>query len=92
MEPNIGQALAAVLTLLVTMRALWYLIWRPYALARRFARQGIRGPPYRFLVGSLPECQTMLVAWRAKPLDTSSHDCITTVQPFFRKWAFQYGN
>ncbi|KAM3278448.1 hypothetical protein ACQJBY_045986 [Aegilops geniculata] len=31
----------------------------------------------------------MLVAGRAKPLDTSSH--ITTVQPFFRKWASQYG-
>ncbi|XP_037438451.1 cytochrome P450 709B2-like [Triticum dicoccoides] len=91
MEPNLGQALATVLTLLVTIRAVWYLIWRPYAVARWFARQGIRGPPYRFLVGSLPECHRMLVAGRAKALDTSSHDCITTVQPFFREWASQYG-
>ncbi|KAM3373382.1 hypothetical protein ACQJBY_020039 [Aegilops geniculata] len=91
MEPNIGHALAAVLTLLVTTRALWYLVWRPYAVARRFGGQGIRGPPYKFLVGSLPECQRMVVAGRAKDLDTISHDCVTTVQPFFRKWASLYG-
>ncbi|KAM3393451.1 hypothetical protein ACQJBY_014253 [Aegilops geniculata] len=91
MEPNVVQALAAALMLLVITRALWYLLWRPYAVARWFGRQGIRGPPYKFLVGSLPECQKMIVAARAKGLDTSSHDCITTVQPFFRKWSSMYG-
>ncbi|KAM3213166.1 hypothetical protein ACQJBY_065900 [Aegilops geniculata] len=91
MGPNIGQALATVLTLLIATRALWRLIWRPYAVARWFGRQGIRGPPYKFLVGSLPEWQRLLAAGRATDLDTSSHDCITTVQPFFRKWASQYG-
>ncbi|XBI87397.1 hypothetical protein VPH35_025496 [Triticum aestivum] len=91
MAANVVQALAAVLTLLVITRALWYLLWRPYAVARWFEQQGIRGPPYKFLVGSLPDCQRMLVAGRVKDLDTSSHDCITTVQPFFRKWASLYG-
>ena len=91
MAANVVQALAAVLTLLVITRALWYLLWRPYAVARWFEQQGIRGPPYKFLVGSLPDCQRMLVAGRVKDLDTSSHDCITTVQPFFRKWSSMYG-
>ncbi|XP_037488404.1 cytochrome P450 709B2-like [Triticum dicoccoides] len=91
MELNVVQAMAAVLMVLVTTRALWYLLWRPYAVARWFRWQGIRGPPYNLLVGSLPECQKMIVAGRAKDLDTISHDCITTVQPFFQKWASMYG-
>ena len=92
MELNVVQAMAAVLMVLVTTRALWYLLWRPYAVARWFRRQGIRGPPYKFLGGSLPEGQRMGVPGRAKDLDTISHDCITTVQPFFQKWASMYGN
>lgn len=95
MEANVGFVLAAVLTLLLISRhcarALWHLVWRPYAVARWFERQGIRGPPYRFAVGSLPELRRMLVAGRRKALDARSHNYISAVQPFFQKWASDYG-
>lgn len=71
--------------------ALWHLVWRPYAVARSLGRQGIRGPPYTFAVGSLKECKRMVVAGRAKPLDASCHNYTSLVQPFFQKCTSVYG-
>ncbi|XBI26244.1 hypothetical protein VPH35_051007 [Triticum aestivum] len=91
MEANLWQSLGTVLTLLLASRAVWYLVWRPYTMTSWFRRQGIRGPPYRFLVGSLPELKRMLATGRAKGLDVVSHDCVATVILFFRKWESDYG-
>lgn len=82
-------AAAAVLALL----ALWRLVWRPRSVARAFARQGIRGPPYRFLAGSLPEVKRLAVASRrgAPPLDVASHDIMPLLLPAFHGWVADYG-
>ncbi|XBH97430.1 hypothetical protein VPH35_127104 [Triticum aestivum] len=71
--------------------ALWHLVWRPYAVTRSLGRQGIRGPPYTFAVGSLGECKRMIVAGRAKPLHAGCHDYTSLVQPFFQKCTSDYG-
>ncbi|KAM3259399.1 hypothetical protein ACQJBY_050929 [Aegilops geniculata] len=86
------HTLAAILTLWLISRSLWHLVWRPYAVAGWFERQGIRGPPYRFVLGSLWEMKQMLISERTKvPLDISSHDYTSRVNPFFHKWAADYG-
>ena len=86
------HTLAAILILWLISRSLWHLVWRPYAVAGWFERQGIRGPPYRFVLGSLWEMKQMLVAERTKaPLDISSHDYTSRINPFFHKWAADYG-
>ncbi|VAI35252.1 unnamed protein product [Triticum turgidum subsp. durum] len=86
------HTLAAILILWLISRSLWHLVWRPYAVAGWFERQGIRGPPYRFVLGSLWEMKQMLVAERTKaPLDIGSHDYTSRVNPFFHKWAADYG-
>ncbi|WVZ82186.1 hypothetical protein U9M48_029475 [Paspalum notatum var. saurae] len=83
-------ALAVVLT-----RWLWAalvnLVWRPHAVARAFARQGIRGPPYRFFLGSTGEAQAMRAAASGATLDRSSHDIVPRVMPHLRAWTSRYG-
>ncbi|XBH71786.1 hypothetical protein VPH35_099189 [Triticum aestivum] len=86
------HTLAAILTLWLISRSLWHLVWRSYAVAGWFERQGIRGPPYRFVLGSLWEMKQMLVVERGKtPLDIGSHDYTSRINPFFHKWAADYG-
>uniref|UniRef100_A0ACD6APJ3 Uncharacterized protein n=1 Tax=Avena sativa TaxID=4498 RepID=A0ACD6APJ3_AVESA len=93
MEANVINTLAAILAIsLISTRALWHLVWRPCTVARCFARQGIQGPPYRFLTGSVWEIRRMLVAGREKgPLATGCHDYTSLVNPFFHKWVSYYG-
>ncbi|XP_044949023.1 cytochrome P450 709B2-like [Hordeum vulgare subsp. vulgare] len=92
MEAAGVHTLSATVVLLLISRALWYLVWRPYAVAWRFERQGIRGPPYKFVVGSMWDIKQMLVARRAKgPLDIGSHNYTSRVSPFFHKWTSDYG-
>ncbi|CAL4939615.1 unnamed protein product [Urochloa decumbens] len=79
--------------LLALLLALWRLAWRPRAVARAFARQGVRGPPYRFLAGSLPEAKQLLLAGRigVAPLDAGCHDIMPILLPQFHKWVADYG-
>nr|BAJ94885.1 predicted protein [Hordeum vulgare subsp. vulgare] len=82
--------LAALLALLL---ALWHLVWRPRAVARSFARQGVRGPPYTFLAGSLPEAKRLIMAGRrgVPPLDAGCHDIMPILLPQFHRWVADYG-
>ncbi|PAN49476.1 hypothetical protein PAHAL_9G451800 [Panicum hallii] len=84
----LGALLAAALLL-----AAWRLVWRPRAVVRSLASQGVRGLPYRFLVGSLPEAKRLAVARRrgAPPLDAGSHDIMPFLLPPFHKWVADYG-
>ncbi|WVZ57055.1 hypothetical protein U9M48_007495 [Paspalum notatum var. saurae] len=79
--------------LLALLLALWRLAWRPRVVARSFARQGIRGPPYTFLAGSLPEAKRLLIDGRrrAPPLDAGCHDIIPVLLPQFQRWVADYG-
>ncbi|TVU46867.1 hypothetical protein EJB05_06439, partial [Eragrostis curvula] len=92
-----GNVCAALLlgTLLALLIAivLWRLVWRPRSIARSFARQGIRGPPYSFLTGSMLEVKQLAAAARIglPPLDVSSHDIMPLVLPVFHRWAADYG-
>ncbi|PAN49477.1 hypothetical protein PAHAL_9G451900 [Panicum hallii] len=85
-------AVAALMAALLLL-ALWRLAWRPRAVARAFARQGVRGPPYAFLAGSLPEMKRLLMAGRVgvAPLDATCHDIMPVLLPQFHRWAADYG-
>ncbi|KAI3872686.1 hypothetical protein MKW92_012014 [Papaver armeniacum] len=83
-----------VLTL-VLVSTLWklfkLLIWRPYVVTRFFEKQGIRGPPYSVLSGSLPEIKKLKKEARNMVLDLNSHDIIPKVLPYYLKWTSEYG-
>jgi len=86
----VGAALAVVL-LPWLWAALAHLVWRPRAVARAFARQGVRGPPYRFLVGNNGEVKAMRAAAGSETLARGSHDIAPRVLPHCRAWAARYG-
>ncbi|KAL6861167.1 hypothetical protein ACP4OV_016867 [Aristida adscensionis] len=90
-----GVALVAAAAGVVAATWLWaalvHLAWRPYAVARAFARQGIRGPPYRLFVGNNEEARAMRAAASGDTLDVRSHDYIQRVMPQCRAWTSLYG-
>jgi PHYB activation tagged suppressor 1 len=69
--------------------ALW---WRPRRLEAHFARQGVRGPPYRFLFGSVREMVALMVEATAKPMSpATSHNALPRVLAFYHYWRKIYG-
>uniref|UniRef100_A0A0E0PUJ3 Cytochrome P450 n=1 Tax=Oryza rufipogon TaxID=4529 RepID=A0A0E0PUJ3_ORYRU len=79
--PGVAVAAAVVLVL----------VWRPYAVARAFGRQRIRGPAYRLFVGSDGEANAMRAATRGDVLDRRCHDIVPRVMPHYRAWMSRYG-
>jgi PHYB activation tagged suppressor 1 len=74
-------------TLLPLLLALWWhLVWRPRAVARSFRRQGIRGAPYTFLVGSMLETKRLAAA----AVDAGNHDNPVVLRPL-HVWTAAYG-
>jgi len=70
--------------------ALW---WRPRRLEAHFARQGVRGPPYRLLVGCVTEMVALMAEAAAKPMSPpDSHDALPRVLAFYHYWRKIYGN
>ncbi|CAN6207350.1 unnamed protein product [Urochloa humidicola] len=69
--------------------ALW---WRPRRLEAHFAAQGVRGPPYRFLLGSVTEMVALMADAAARPMSPpDSHDALPRVLAFYHYWRRIYG-
>ncbi|XP_040376783.1 cytochrome P450 734A2 [Oryza brachyantha] len=70
--------------------ALW---WRPRRLEAHFAAQGVRGPPYRFLLGSVREMVALMVEASSKPMSPpTSHNALPRVLAFYHYWRKIYGH
>ncbi|XP_058084247.1 cytochrome P450 709B1-like isoform X5 [Magnolia sinica] len=80
-----------VLALIPVWKLFQNLAWRPYALTRWFEKQGITGPPYSFLSGSLEEIKGVKKLASEKVLDTHSQDIIPRVLPHYCKWFSLHG-
>ncbi|XP_078445357.1 cytochrome P450 709B2-like [Wolffia australiana] len=94
MEWWVAAAVAAAVVAAVwaAVKAAVAVVWRPAAVARSFAEQGVRGPPYRLLWGCLGEMKALDAAASAGPdLDISSHDIAPKILPFYHRWQLQYG-
>ena len=89
---TVSVALSAAVLASCLFNALVRLVWRPRAIARRLARQDVRGPGYRFFVGNLGDIRRLRVVGAGIVLDVSSHDFIPISQPQFRQWIPLYGN
>ncbi|XP_058084248.1 cytochrome P450 709B1-like [Magnolia sinica] len=79
----------------VLLTGIWKLFqnlaWRPYALTRYFEKQGITGPPYTFISGSLEEIKGLMKLASETVLDTHSHDIIPRIMPHYYKWFSLHG-
>ncbi|KAG9460000.1 hypothetical protein H6P81_004508 [Aristolochia fimbriata] len=66
-------------------------IWRPYALTKWFEKQGLRGPSYKLMSGSLQEIKRLKELAKETIMEPHSH-CITPrVLPHYHKWSSEYG-
>ncbi|XP_015694204.2 cytochrome P450 734A6 [Oryza brachyantha] len=84
-------AAAAVWVAVKVVEVLW---WRPRRVEEQFARQGIRGPRYRFLVGCVREMVALMVAASAEPMPPPyrSHNVLPRVLAFYHHWKKIYGS
>ncbi|CAN6876183.1 unnamed protein product [Brassica oleracea] len=54
--------------------ACWIFLLRPWMITRRFKKQGISGPKYRFVYGNLQEMKKMKKEAKDWVLDPNSND------------------
>ena len=85
-------AVVAWLALHVVARVADALWWRPRRLEAHFAAQGVRGPPYRFLLGSVKEMVGLMAEASSKPMSPpTSHNALPRVLAFYHYWRKIYG-
>jgi len=83
-------AASAVLVRLLTW--LRTVLWEPLRLKRFMAKQGVGGPPFRFLVGNLPEVAKFAQSLpEALPLDDKFALFAPTVTPHYALYFPKYG-
>ncbi|CDY13716.1 BnaA06g32070D [Brassica napus] len=72
-------------------KACWIFLLRPWMITRRFKKQGISGPKYRFVYGNLKEIKKMKKEAKDWVLDPNSNDIFPRVVPHYHNWLSQYG-
>ncbi|KAL5212470.1 hypothetical protein ABZP36_023317 [Zizania latifolia] len=88
----LALAVAAWVVMHVAARLADALWWRPRRLEAHFAAQGVRGPPYRFLLGSVREMVALMVKASSKPMSPpTSHNALPRVLAFYHYWRKIYG-
>ncbi|KAG6489315.1 hypothetical protein ZIOFF_050584 [Zingiber officinale] len=77
----------------MAVKVLEYLWWRPRRVERHFAKQGIRGPPYRFFIGCVKEMVGLMLEASSKPMMMSQnqHNILPRVLAFYHHWKKIYG-
>jgi PHYB activation tagged suppressor 1 len=74
------------------MKVLDILWLRPKRLEEHFAKQGIRGPHYRFFLGSVREMVALMMEASSKPMvPQTSHNIFPRVLAFYHYWKKIYG-
>lgn len=81
---KIGVVMVLVIKIAVL---LW---WKPRKIEEHFAKQGIKGPPYRFLVGNAKELVSLMIKASSQPMPLS-HNILPRVLSFYHHWKKLYG-
>ncbi|KAH7578168.1 hypothetical protein JRO89_XS01G0348200 [Xanthoceras sorbifolium] len=88
-----GQVLVALLAIFLISKILQLcrtVLWRPYAVTRSFRKQGIMGPRYSLVSGSLKEMRKLQKDALEMVLDTHSHDITDRIVPHYNRWGDVY--
>ncbi|XP_068659321.1 cytochrome P450 709B2-like [Aristolochia californica] len=81
----------STVVLLVLWKVFVDLIWRPRSITKHFGKQGVKGPPYSILTGSLMQIKQLEIEAKQTAMDPASHDVTPKVLPYYHKWSQQYG-
>lgn len=85
-------SLLVVGVVLLLHKLLSALLWTPLRIQRVLGDQGIRGPPYRVLVGNFPDLSALSKAARASPMPHTNHHITPRILPHYTAWSAQYGS
>jgi hypothetical protein len=72
------------------VKAFYSIWWKPKLLERRLKRQGIRGTPYRPLIGDMKEFVSQIKEAWSKPMSLN-HQIVPRVDPFTLNTVQKYG-
>ncbi|XP_021860985.1 cytochrome P450 734A1 [Spinacia oleracea] len=86
LKPIILTSILLVLALRI-MVVLW---WRPRKIEYHFAKQGIKGPPYHFFIGNVKEIVQLMLKASSHPMPFS-HNILPRVFSFYHHWRKIYG-
>nr|GMC58754.1 cytochrome P450 734A1-like [Ipomoea batatas] len=87
---NMKVLCISIVACLFVLRGMAYLWWRPRKMEHHFAKQGIRGPPYRFFIGNAKEIVSLMVKASSQSM-TYCHNILPRVLPFYHHWKKIYG-
>eukprot|EP00253_Pinus_taeda_P010609 PITA_10609 len=65
--------------------------WKPRTIKKIMERQGIRGPPPRFISGNLSNMTKLRESEAAKDMEPISHDIVDRLLPHYVQWTNDYG-
>ncbi|XP_068648996.1 cytochrome P450 734A1-like [Aristolochia californica] len=75
---------------MLLLKATIFLWWRPRRIEEHFAKQGIRGPPYRLFIGNVKEIVGLMLKASSQPMPLS-HNILPRVLSFYHHWKKIYG-
>ncbi|KAK8962323.1 Cytochrome P450 734A6 [Platanthera guangdongensis] len=91
MYPFFSVILLLCLSLLF-LKALHSFLWLPHQIELHFRRQGITGPPRRFLAGgNAGDYRRLFITAQSSTMPQLSHDIAGRVAPHYSQWSTQYG-
>ncbi|XP_068650950.1 cytochrome P450 CYP72A616-like [Aristolochia californica] len=85
-----GSTLLFVSVLLCLSRVLYSIWWKPRQLQKFFKDQGVVGPPYKLLYGSLKDNAALIQEALSKPMEFS-HKILPRISPFIHHTVETYG-
>ncbi|CAN0858489.1 Cytochrome P450 709B2 [Linum grandiflorum] len=88
----VSVSLLVILATNLLLQLLKILLWRPYVLTKYFQNQGISGPPYHLLYGSLGEMKELGGEAKHMVLDNHSNDITPKIMPHYHDWFSKYGD
>ncbi|KAK4343467.1 hypothetical protein RND71_036561 [Anisodus tanguticus] len=80
----------SMLVSIIMIRVVAYLWLRPRKIEEHFAKQGIRGPPYKFFIGNAKEIVSLMLKASSQPMPFS-HNILPRVLSFYHHWKKIYG-
>ncbi|RWR97379.1 cytochrome P450 CYP72A219-like protein [Cinnamomum micranthum f. kanehirae] len=86
----LSLAISGVLILSLIWRFFYAFWWRPMRLGKYLRDQGINGPPYRLVVGTIMEDTRLMNEAKLRPMDLS-HAIVPRVIPFLYQTFKSYG-
>nr|AIC74459.1 Cytochrome P450 CYPIV [Withania somnifera] len=84
----LGLSLLVSIFMIRVVASLWL---RPRKIEQHFAKQGIRGPPYKFFIGNAKEIVSLMMKASSQTMPYCSHNILPRVLSFYHHWKKIYG-